>query len=103
MHLTGTPARLVRVGGRFACPCRGRDHAGFLARAREDRFDSIAAFVGALRGDAGGAATALGRSSSSGDLPTFGEGPVSGAERAAAVQSITTLFAGDRWSRVGGR
>ena len=48
-----------------------------LARARADRFESMAAFVGALRGDAG--ETGLSRSSSSGELPAFRESPVPGA------------------------
>ena len=90
MHLAGTPARLCELVADLPTHVEAAITRA-LARAREDRFDSIAAFVGGLRGDAGGAATAPGRSSSSGDLPTFGEDPVSGAERAAAVQSITTL------------
>jgi serine/threonine-protein kinase len=60
-----------------------------LSRTRDDRFASMASFVSALRGEAG--AAALGRQSSSGELPAVGESPVAPATRVMEIQSITTL------------
>ena len=90
MHLAGTPAPLRELVADLPAHVEAAITRA-LSRAREDRFESIASFVGALRGEAGGVATALGRSSSSEDLPTFGENPAAGSERAVAVPAITTL------------
>jgi hypothetical protein len=90
MHLTGTPAPLHELVDGLPAHVEAAIMRA-LSRAREDRFDSIAAFVGALRADAGGDATAFGRSSPSEDLPTFGVSPVTGGARTVAVQAITTL------------
>ena len=62
-----------------------------LARARADRFDTIASFVGALRGNAGVSAYALNRPSSSGELPAVGEDPWAPAAPTSAVPAITTF------------
>jgi serine/threonine-protein kinase len=90
MHLAGTPAPLHELVADVPAHVEAAI-ARALSRAREDRFENIASFLGALRGDAGGVATALGRSSSLQDLPTFGESPVAGSERAVAAPAITTL------------
>jgi len=60
-----------------------------LSRTRDDRFASMEAFVGALRGETG--AGMLGRLSPSGEQLAVGGGRVPGAERAGAAQSITTF------------
>ncbi len=70
MHLTGTPAPLRELVADVPAHVEAAIMRA-LSRAREDRFDSIAAFVGALRGDAGGGTTALGRASSLGGSADF--------------------------------
>jgi serine/threonine protein kinase len=90
MHLSGTPAPLHELVAGVPAHVEAAIMRA-LARAREDRFESIASFVGALRSAVGGRAAALGRLSPSEDLPTFGESRVSGAEQSIAVPAITTL------------
>jgi hypothetical protein len=60
-----------------------------LSRTRDDRFDSMEAFLGALRGEAG--AGLVGRLSPSGELLAVGGDRVPGVERTVAVPSITTF------------
>jgi serine/threonine-protein kinase len=88
MHLTGTPGRLREMVADVPAHVEAAIKRA-LSRAREDRFESIAAFIGALRGETGTAAVTL--SSPSGELPAFRETRVLGAERTAAAQSITTF------------
>ena len=87
MHLTGTPTPLRELVADVPAHVEAAIMRG-LARARADRFDSMASFVGALRADASPAA--LSRPSSE-ELPAFREKPVSGAERTVAVQAVTTF------------
>jgi Serine/threonine protein kinase len=90
MHLTGTPRPLRE----WAADVPAHVDAAVmraLSRARADRFDSIASFVGALRGDVAGGAAVLSRRSSSGDLPAVGESRVSGVEQTVAARAMTTL------------
>ena len=54
MHLTGTPGPLRELVADVPAHVEAAIKRA-LARAREDRFESIAAFVGALRGDTGAA------------------------------------------------
>jgi hypothetical protein len=51
-----------------------------LARARAERFDSMAAFITALRGNGNAEVPAAGRSSPSADFPAVDQGPGAGAE-----------------------
>ena len=87
-HLTETPPPLQE----FVADVPAQVEAAImraLARARADRFESMEAFVGALRGDA--SETGLSRSSSSEELPAFRESPVPAPGRTVAVQSVTTF------------
>jgi eukaryotic-like serine/threonine-protein kinase len=90
MHLSETPPSLHELVAGVPAHVEAAIMRA-LARAREDRFESIASFVGALRSDAGWGAAAPDRSSPSEDLPTFGESPVAGAEQNVAAPAITTL------------
>jgi serine/threonine-protein kinase len=91
MHLTGTPAPLREWAANVPAHVEAAIMRG-LSRARDDRCDSIASFVGALRGDAAGRVTALNRpSSSSEEMPAVRESPVSGIGRTVAAPTITTL------------
>jgi serine/threonine protein kinase len=85
MHLTATPGPLRGLVANVPAHVEAAVKRA-LSRAREDRFESIAEFVGALRGDAGVATLSL--PSPSGELPAF---RVSGSERAVAAKSITTF------------
>ena len=85
MHLTATPGPLRELVANLPAHVEAAVKRA-LARAREDRFESIADFMGALRGDAGVATLSL--PSPSGELPAF---RVSGSERAVAAKSITTF------------
>jgi hypothetical protein len=60
-----------------------------LSRSRDDRFDSMDAFLGALLGEAGEGA--LGRLSPSGELLAVGGRRVAGSDRALAAPAITTF------------
>jgi serine/threonine protein kinase len=97
MHLTATPGPLRELVADVPAHVETAVKRA-LARAREDRFESIADFMGALRGDVGVATLSL--PSPSGELPAF---RVSGSERAVAAKSITTFSRGDRRDRNGGR
>jgi serine/threonine protein kinase len=102
MHVTATPVPLrewvadlpVHVG---AAIMRA------LSRTRDDRFESMAAFMGALRNEVDVGTAASSRSSSSEDLPTVEESPVSGAERTVPVPAITTLSRATGEVRASGR
>ena len=86
MHLTETPPPLRELVADVPAHVEAAIMRG-LARARADRFDSMASFVGALRADASPAAL----SSPSGELPAFREGPVPGAKRTAVLPPVTTF------------
>ena len=90
MHLAGTPSPLRKWVANVPVHVEAAITRA-LSRARDDRFDSIASFIGALRGDARGTAPALERPSSSGDLAAVGESPVLGSARTVAARTITTL------------
>ena len=86
-HLTETPSPLRDLLADMPVHVEAAIMRG-LARARADRFESMEAFVGALRAEAG---TAFSRPSSSEERPAFRESPVAGGERVVAVPSITTF------------
>jgi len=89
MHLTGTPRPVRELIASVPAHVEAAIARG-LSRARDDRFENIAEFLGALRGGVG--ATALLRpSSSSEELPAVGESPVSGVGRTVAAPAITTF------------
>jgi serine/threonine-protein kinase len=90
MHLAGTPAPLRDWVPNVPAHVEAAIMRG-LSRARDDRFDSIASFMGALRGEARGTAPAVERPSSSGDIPVVGESPAPGSGRTVAAQAVTTL------------
>jgi serine/threonine-protein kinase len=92
MHLTGTPAPLRELVPDLPAPIEAAIRRA-LARAREERFDSIASFVGALRGETGTAI--LSRQSPSEELPAAGQGPAAGLPRTATLPSVTTLLRGE--------
>jgi serine/threonine-protein kinase len=89
-HLTGTPAPLRELVPDLPAHVEAAIMRG-LARARADRFDSMASFVGALRANVGMSAYASSRSSSSGDLPAVGEDPGARAEQTGAAPVVTTF------------
>jgi len=88
MHLTGTPAPLCESVAGLPAHVDAAIMRG-LARARADRFDSIASFVGALRGDEGGGSVVLSRQSSSDDLPAAG--PIAQVGRTVVAKTATTF------------
>ena len=94
MHLTGTPPPLRQLVADAPAHVEAAIMRG-LARARENRFDSMTSFLGALRGDVSAHADIVSGASPSEDLPAVGA--MSGAAQNVAVQSSTTLsrFTGD--------
>jgi eukaryotic-like serine/threonine-protein kinase len=84
MHLTGTPPPLRGLVADLPAHVEAAIKRA-LARARADRFDSMASFVGALRGGVGGEMAELGRLSPSEELPAVGE------KRTRVAASITTF------------
>jgi serine/threonine-protein kinase len=88
MHLTATPAPVRELAADVPAYVDAAINRA-LSRTRDDRFASMEAFVGALRGETG--AGMLGRLSPSGEQLAVGGGRVPGAERAGAAQSITTF------------
>ena len=88
-HLTGTPAPLRELVAGLPAHVEAAI-ARAMARTRDDRFESIASFVGALRGSTGVSAYDLNRSSS-GDFPAVGESPGARTQPTGAGPSITTL------------
>ena len=90
LHLTGTPPPLRELVANVPANVEAAIMRG-LARAREDRFDSIVSFVAALRGQAGESAAVLGRPALAEDLPVLAESPVSGLARTIAAKATTTL------------
>jgi serine/threonine-protein kinase len=88
MHLTATPGPLRE----FAVDVPAHVEAAIrraLSRSRDDRFASIASFIAALRGEAGG--TVLDRPSLSDEMPVAEASAAPASERTAAVPSITTF------------
>ncbi|MGB8298695.1 MAG: serine/threonine-protein kinase [Polyangia bacterium] len=88
MHLTGTPAPVREL----AVDVPGHVEAAIkrgLSRSRDERFDSMDAFLGALLGEAG--AGVLGRLSPSGELLAVGGRRVASSDQAVAAPSITTF------------
>ena len=97
-HLTGTPPPLRDWAADVPAYVEAAVMRG-LARAREDRFDRIASFMGALLGAVDGGAAALSGPSPSDNVPIAIESPVSRAAQPVAAQSITTFsrtLPGDR-------
>jgi tRNA A-37 threonylcarbamoyl transferase component Bud32 len=88
MHLTGTPAPLREWAADVPAHVEVAIKRA-LSRSRDDRFDSMDAFLGALLGEAGEGA--LGRLSPSGELLAVGGRRVAGSDQAAAAPSITTF------------
>jgi serine/threonine-protein kinase len=88
MHLTATPAPVSELAADVPAHVEAAIKRA-LSRSRDDRFDSMEAFLGALRG--GADAGLFGRLSPSGELLAVGGSPVPGPERTVAVQSITTF------------
>jgi hypothetical protein len=88
MHLTATPAPVRELAANVPAHVEAALKCA-LERSRDDRFASMEAFLGALRGEAGSGM--LGRLSPSGELLAVGGSPARGAERTVAVPSITTF------------
>jgi serine/threonine-protein kinase len=88
MHLTATPAPMRELAVDVPAHVEAAIKRS-LSRSRDDRFASMEAFLGALRGEAG--ASLLGRLSPSGELLAVGGSPVPGGERTVAAPSITTF------------
>jgi tRNA A-37 threonylcarbamoyl transferase component Bud32 len=88
MHLTATPTPVGELVGDVPAHVEAAITRA-LSRTRDDRFDSMEAFLGALRGEAG--AGLVGRLSPSGELLAVGGDRVPGVERTVAVPSITTF------------
>ena len=94
MHLIETPRPLRELAAEVPAHVEAVIMRA-LARTREDRFDSISAFLGALRGEAG-ASTAnlganLGQPSSPAIPPTRAARPAPRTERIVPVQPNTTF------------
>jgi serine/threonine-protein kinase len=84
MHLTGTPPPLRELVADLPAHVETAIKRA-LARARADRFDSMASFVAALRGEVVGETADLGRLSPSEELPAVG------GTRTRVAPSITTF------------
>jgi serine/threonine-protein kinase len=84
MHLTGTPPPLRELVADLPAHAETAIKRA-LARARADRFDSMASFVAALRGEVVGETADLGRLSPSEELPAVG------GKRTRTAPSITTF------------
>ena len=90
MHLSATPPPLREWVPDVPDHVEAAVERG-LARSREDRFDSMASFIGALRGEARGGAAALGQLSPSAEVPAVGEDPMSGSGRTPVAQPARTV------------
>ena len=90
MHLTETPRPLRELAADVPAQVESAIMRA-LARAREDRFDGISAFLGALRETAGRGTVDLSQPSSPAASPAFGAGPLPRTERIVPVQPNTTF------------
>ena len=88
MHLTATPAPVREFAADVPVHVETAIKRA-LSRSRDERFENIASFMGALRGEAGPAA--LERPSLSDEMPAVAVGPASGPARTVAGPSITTF------------
>jgi serine/threonine-protein kinase len=88
MHLTATPEPLRELGVDVPAHVEAAIRRA-LSRSRDERFDSIEAFLGALQDPAG--AGLFGRLSPSGELLAVGGNHVAGAAQTIAAPSITTF------------
>jgi serine/threonine-protein kinase len=88
MHLTATPAPMRELVADVPPHVEAAIRRA-LSRTRDDRFDSMESFLGALRGEAG--AGVLGRLSPSGELLAIGGSHAVGAAQTIAAPSITTF------------
>ena len=79
MHLSATPPPLREWVPDVPAHVEAAVMRG-LARSRADRFDSMASFIGALRGEASAGAAPLSRPSPSAEFPAVVEGPGARAE-----------------------
>jgi serine/threonine-protein kinase len=88
MHLTATPAPVRELAADVPVHVEAAIQRA-LSRSRDERFESIASFMGAMRGEAGPAA--LDRPSLSDEMPAVGVSPRSASDRTAAGPSKTTF------------
>ena len=88
MHLTATPAPMRELAVDVPVHVEAAVKRA-LSRSRDDRFDGMEAFLGALRGETD--TGLVGRLSPSGELLAVGGGRVPGVERTVAAPSITTF------------
>jgi serine/threonine protein kinase len=88
MHLTATPGPLRELAANVPVHVEAAVKRA-LSRSRDERFENMASFMGALRGEAGPAA--LDRPSLSDEMPAVGASPASGSDRTPAGRAITTL------------
>ena len=90
MHLTETPRRLRELIDDVPAHVEAAV-ARALARARGDRFDSMASFLGALRGNLGGSTAVLSPPSASEAPPAPTASPVTDVERTVLLPAATTF------------
>ncbi len=96
MHLTETPRPLRALGANVPAHVEAAIMRA-LSRAREDRFDSVTAFLGGLRGDAGTSTAVVSQPSASEAPP-----PVIAASRVAPVERTAVLPTATTFSRTAG-
>jgi serine/threonine-protein kinase len=90
MHLTETPRPLRKLAPDVPVPVEATI-ARALSRARDDRFDSMASFMGALSAAAGGGTAVLSSPWPPEDRPAATANPVSRVERTVALPTSTTF------------
>ena len=88
MHLTATPAPVREFAANVPVHVEAALKRA-LSRSRDERFESIASFMGAMRGEAGPAV--LDRPSISDDMPAVEASPALGSNRTGAAPPETTL------------
>jgi len=88
MHLTATPAPVRELAADVPVHVEAAITRA-LSRSRDERFESIASFMAAIRGEAG--AAALDRPSLSDEMPAMAARPASVPNRTAAGPSKTTF------------
>jgi serine/threonine protein kinase len=87
MHLTETPRPLRELAGDVPVHIEAAVMRA-LSRARDDRFDSVSSFLGALTGSLATGTVFLNQSEPAKNLPPVGAGP---GERTAALPVATTF------------
>jgi serine/threonine-protein kinase len=107
MHLTATPPPMRPLVADLPAPVEAAIMRG-LARARDERFDSVASFVAALRGEAGRGSAVLNRSSSE-EMQAVGQNPagptvvLEAATTFSRARAEVTATAGDEVVLASGR